>query len=212
MTRPGLPHQALEQRELARPQLDRRAAAVDLAGQAIEAQIGDGQRRRLDGALAAPRDRLQARQQLGEGERLGQVVVAAGLQALHAVVDAVPRAQEEHRGGDAGVAQRRDQAEAVEARQHDVDDGGVVRAGARQLESRHAVLGDVDGEALLSQAAGDEAGDAAIVFDDEDAHVSPAGPAALCGRRSGARTASAGTLPGRSGARGGGWRRRNSRR
>ena len=122
-------------------------------------------------ALAAPGDRLQAGQQLGERERLGEVVVAAGLQAVHAVVDAVPRAEEQHRRGDGGVAERGDQAEAVEAGQHHVDDGRVVAARARQLETGHAVLGDVDGKALLAQAAGDEPGDAAIVFDDEDPHA-----------------------------------------
>ena len=65
-----------------------------------------------------------------------------------------------------------DQAQAVEARQHDVDDGGVVRPARREIEPVHAVVGDVHGVAFLPQARGDELGDAAIVFDDEDAHAS----------------------------------------
>ena len=41
-------------------------------------------------ACAAPRQRLDPRQQLGEGERLGQVVVAARLEAAHPVVHLRP--------------------------------------------------------------------------------------------------------------------------
>ena len=77
-----MPHQVLEQRELARPQLERPAGALDLARQQIERQIADDQARRLGGAAGAAQQRLQPRQQLRERERLGQVIVAAGLQAL----------------------------------------------------------------------------------------------------------------------------------
>ena len=93
----GVAHQVLEQRELARPQIDRLAAARHAARQQVEHQIVDRQRRRLGRARGAAHQRLHAGQQLGERERLGQVVVAAGLQAAHAIVDRAARAQNQHR-------------------------------------------------------------------------------------------------------------------
>ena len=133
-------------------------------------QIGDGQRGRLGGHRAAARDRLQARQQLGEGERLHQVVVATRLQPLHAVVDAVAGAEEQHRRGHLGAAQRRHQAEPVETRQHHVDHRGVVGGGPRQLEPGDAVGGDVHRVPFLPQSRRHELGDAAVVFHDQHPH------------------------------------------
>ena len=104
------------------------AAALDPSRQQVERQVADGQPRRLARAAAAPQQRLHARQQLGERERLGQVIVAAGLQPLHAIVDGVARAEDQHRHLLLLRAQLLDQREAVELRQHHVDHGGVVAA------------------------------------------------------------------------------------
>ena len=62
-------------------------AAPDAAGGRVELEVADLEHR---GALdrAAAGERAQARQQLGERERLGQVVVGAAVEAGHAVLDA----------------------------------------------------------------------------------------------------------------------------
>ena len=57
------------------------------------------------------------------------------------------------------------------ARQHQVEDDGVVVDGARLLPGHGAVAQDVDGVAFLGEAALDETGDLVIVFDYEDSHV-----------------------------------------
>ena len=102
-------------------------AARDAARQQIEHEIVDRQRRRLGRARGAADQRLHAREQFGERERLGQVVVAAGLQAAHAIVDRAPRAQDQHRrrrrrGRRSSSITR----QAVAPRQHHVDDRDVV--------------------------------------------------------------------------------------
>ena len=84
-----------------------------------------GRRRR---AAAAPQQRLEPRQQLGEGEGLDQIIVAAGAQAFHAVVDRAERAEDQDGDADLGGAQRGDDGEPVHARQHAVDDQRVVAA------------------------------------------------------------------------------------
>ena len=72
--------------------------------------------------VSAPRNRwapgqsIDARHQLGEGERLHQIVVAPRLQTLDAVIDTPERRQQENGRLDARAPNRLDQAEAVEAR------------------------------------------------------------------------------------------------
>ena len=123
----GMTHQVLEQRELARAQFDRaplpRSTRRVRRSRRRSATVSS-----VDSCahLPASRQRLHAREQLREGEGLGEVVVAARLQALDAIVDRVAGAQEQHGRLHARATQRRDEAEAVEPRQHDVDDRGVV--------------------------------------------------------------------------------------
>src|SRR5436190_15594794 len=77
----GIPHQILEQRELARTQVEHGAAAGYAARQEIEHQVVHGEGGRLRCPRGTSYQRLDARQELGEGERLGQIIVAAGLEA-----------------------------------------------------------------------------------------------------------------------------------
>ena len=149
----GVAHQVFEQRELARPQVDRLPAARHAPRQQVQHQVVDRQRRRLGRARRAADQRLHAREQLGERERLGQVVVAAGLQAADAVVDRPPRAQNQHRRRDAAPAQLLDERQAVALGQHQVDDRDVVRLLGRRGQPRLAVGRVIHREARLAQPA-----------------------------------------------------------
>ncbi len=48
-------------------------------------------------SAGAPQQRLDARDQLADGERLGQIIVAAGAKPADAIVDRAERAQHQHR-------------------------------------------------------------------------------------------------------------------
>ena len=74
----------------------------------IDLEIADAQYRLLHHRGAAARQRIDPRQHLGEGERLDEIIVAAGAQAAHAVVDLAERADDERRRGDAVLAQAAD--------------------------------------------------------------------------------------------------------
>ena len=93
----GVAHQVFEQRELARAELDSRPVARDAARHRSSVRSPTVRRVDVGGAGRAPDQRLHAGEQLGERERLRQVVVAAGLEPLDAVVDRVPRAQDQDR-------------------------------------------------------------------------------------------------------------------
>ena len=71
--------------------------------------------------------RLDAHEQLGEREGLGEVVVAAGVEAAEAVAQRVARGQEQDRGGDAARPQRLADVAAVGVGQADVEDEDVGR-------------------------------------------------------------------------------------
>ena len=90
----GMAHEIFQQRKFARLQFNLLAAAPHFAREQIQRQVADGQARRLGGLRGPPDERLHARQQFGKGKRLGQIIIAAGLQALHAVVHGSLGAQE----------------------------------------------------------------------------------------------------------------------
>jgi hypothetical protein len=145
------------------------SSANSLPGGRVQAQRPDLQD---GGALrqAPAGERPQPREQLGEGERLGQVVVGAAVQAGDPVVDAVARGQHEDRRPHAGLPQLPADVEAVAAGQHHVQQDGVVRGRAGHPEGVLAAARDVGGVALLDQAAADERRHLQLVFDDQRSH------------------------------------------
>src|SRR5687767_13709283 len=76
-------HQVLQQLELALGERDRALAATHLVAVGIEHQVADDQLRAAPGWPAAQQG-THPRQELAALERLDQVVVGAGVQALHA--------------------------------------------------------------------------------------------------------------------------------
>ena len=103
--------------------------------------------------------------ELDERERFGQEVVGAGVERLGLVELAVLGREHEDRRPVAGLAQGRAHLVAVHARQHDVEDDGVVAALAGPPEAVFSVRGDIDGEALRLQPAPYRIGEARFVLD-----------------------------------------------
>ena len=81
----------------------------------------DGFRGRRRGGSAAAQQRAHPRHQLGQHERLDQVVVGAGLQAGHPVVDRAARGQDADRHVVVHRPQRGHHADAVQHRHVDVE-------------------------------------------------------------------------------------------
>ena len=121
---------------------------------------------------AAAQDRRDAQQQLFQVKRFGQVVVAAGLEAAHAVLGGALHRQEQHGRLDAVAAQLRAELDPVHARHHDVEDGEIVWLGAQARESRSAVVRDVGAVALGLEVLADAGREVLFVVDDEYARRS----------------------------------------
>ena len=149
------------------------AGAAHRAREQVQLEVGDAQRGLGRGAGArAPRQHLDPRQQLDEGEGLGEVIVAAGAQPLHAVVDLAQRRQQQHRHRAARGAQGAQHGQPVDLRQHAVEHQRVVGLGGGEEQAVLAVVRDVDHVPGLAQALGDETGHVGVVLDDQDAHGS----------------------------------------
>jgi hypothetical protein len=99
----GRAQEVFEERVFFCGEVDPMAVASDLLGESIEFEIGDAQHiDPFDGR--APQKGLDAHQQLGEIEGLGQVVVSARLKMHHFVVDRVARCEDKNRKGGMGLA------------------------------------------------------------------------------------------------------------
>ena len=139
---------------------------------AIHLDIGEVQRRGGDRGASPATERPDAREQLVEGERLGQVVVGAAVETANDVLRRV--ASREHEDGNRRTlaAQLGRDREAVLLRELHVELEHVVRIDVSEDGALVAVAGHVHRMALLLQPLPDEAGDLAVVLHDEDAHAS----------------------------------------
>lgn len=122
-----------------------------------------------------PQQRVQARRQLAQVERLEQVIVGARLQAVDTVGHRVPCGQDQHRDFQALLAQLLEQLEAVFIGQAEVQHHDVERRHADHRPRRRC-RGDVlDGQALSREPGNDAAGNQLIVFADQYVHGKPQG-------------------------------------
>ena len=131
------------------------------------------------GALALllePRDaaqqRAHAREQHGQRERLGQIVVGAQVEAAHDVARRVTRGQQQHRHVTVVRAQPRDDVEAGDPGQHHVEEHQIDRRRAlvrEALERRLAAIGDLHAVALGLQVEGQAAREVLLVLNEENA-------------------------------------------
>ena len=140
-------------------------AAHDLVRVRVQRQVGDDERRAA-ARRAAAQERAQPGEQLLALERLDEVVVGAGVEALDARLDRVARGEHEDRHVVGGAQAPRD-LDAVELRQPEVEDHEVGVVGRGLVERGLAVAGDAHVVAVQPQRALEDLGDLVVVLDDE---------------------------------------------
>ena len=104
--------------------------------------------------------------QLGQAEGLGQVVVGAAGEAADAVLLGAQGGHQHHRHG-LPAAQFVEQAEAVDAGQHDVQQHQVEAALAQRGQALGAVLAGAHGEAAGLEVAFQVRAQLGVVFHEE---------------------------------------------
>ena len=164
----GMVHQIGQQPVFVRGELDRIAVDRDPAGAGVEPHRAAGEFA-LGVADRAAQQRAHARQHFLEMERLGHIVVGAGVEALHLVAPAVARGEDQHRHRPPGAAPGFQHRDAVHLRQADIENDGVVGLALAEEVAFLAVEGAIDHIAGVGQRRGELAIEIGIVFDNEKA-------------------------------------------
>ena len=124
---------------------------------------------------------VKAREQLAEGEGLGQIIIAAAAQPADAVVDLRQSAQNQYGSALARFAQHLDDGETVDvSRQHPVHDDHIVGFACREEHAVAAVARVIRGVAGLLQALDHELADPLVVLDQQNFHVAPPSGGTAC--------------------------------
>src|SRR5262245_1665392 len=162
-------NEVLENLKFARQQLDFPATAGRRSRDEVELEVADAEHRFLDDGRAAPGERLDPRQQLREGKRLDEVIVAARAQATHPVVDLAERTDDQGRRDDPIVPEAPDDGEAVDVRKHAIDRHHRVVGGTSAAQSVVAVGRQIDLVAARREEIHKLLGRFRVVFNDEKA-------------------------------------------
>src|SRR5438105_3897564 len=157
-----------QQRELGCRQLDRRLASEHLVPTLVQHQVREAKDVARQLATGAPENRLHARDDLGQAERLRHIVVTAGTERVHLVLHRVLGGEEEDRRLEALLAQAAADLDPFDVRQHPVEDDQVGLEVANDAEGVPPVARLADVEALVAERGRDRVDDRALVVDDED--------------------------------------------
>src|SRR2546426_8100876 len=136
----GVADQIPEQIELARREVDALSGAVRLVGAEVDLDVADAAG--LDAGrppARAPQDGAYPREQLGDAERLGDVVVGAELEAEHFFGLLRARGEHDHRRGVGARAELAAHFEPVLAGQRDVEHDKIRRRRDRLRQALFAV-------------------------------------------------------------------------
>lgn len=118
----------------------------------------------------------QARQKLGEGEGLDEVIVGAGVKARHAIVDGIPRSQDQHRFVEAVAAKVPKHLQAISARQPQIQHKAVNGLGRGEVVAVFAGEGAEHLVAFFFKAAAQAPLQAFLVFNDQHTMHGAASP------------------------------------
>jgi len=131
----------------------------------------------------------------GERERLGDVVVGAGVERLGLVEVTILRSEHEDRRPVSRLAKLCGDLKSVPAGEQDVEDDQVVAALGSQPQPVFAVEGDLDREALRLETTFNHCGDLLVVLDEEQLHGAIL-PVEADSRLNGARSSQVGVSTG----------------
>jgi len=163
--------QIFEEDELLLGELKDLAGTRGFAAQEIEFKILHAEAGCVVGGGAVALEQIsQAGEQLGERERLGEIVVSALLEAADAIVDGAARGEDENRRTDAELAQPEDEGDAILVRQAEVDDEDVEGIVDSEALGGFAVGRGFNFVSGLFKRAAQETLNIDFVFDEQKAH------------------------------------------
>jgi hypothetical protein len=142
--------QALQEQPLTPGELHAPTGAACLTGGRIIGQIRDREDDVLCGGMTTQQG-AQTGQQLRDGKGLGQIVIRACVQALHALLHLTTGGEHDDRGDIPETAQLTHETEAVPERKHDVHEEGIPWLTRGALQAALPIRHDLDLKAILAE-------------------------------------------------------------
>ncbi len=162
---PGVAHELLQDIEFERGDFDGLAVQGHVAATGVEHHAIDFQPAAVHFGFGAAEDSFHARRKLAWIERLGKIIVGSQFQADDAV-DILPTGGQHQHWNPALSAKPLQNLEAVQARQHHIQNNKVIAALLGVFQTRLAVMGTLDREAFPLQKLFQKAAQFDVVVDD----------------------------------------------
>ena len=156
-----------EQAVLGVGELDHVAVTAHLVGLVVELEVGQGQLAGLRVAAVPPQHDPHAGHQLLDAERFGHIVIAPDRQPVDFVLGGVFGGQENDRHLVAGAVHALEDLDAVDVREHHVEDHERRGELGDRTQGAPAGRGGLDIESLVAEGHGYELGDVRLVVDHE---------------------------------------------
>ncbi len=119
---------------------------------------------------SAPYERAQPCRNLGNMERLGYVVIGAGIEAIDFLRPGPARRKDEHRNIAPLGTPSLENVEPLHLRQPEIKDHGGIRLGCAKLIALKAVGSPVDDVTGLSKSGGQTFGELIVILDQQNAN------------------------------------------
>ena len=149
--------------------LDRHVLAIHQPRRPVDRDIADDEHRRGI-ASGSPYERAKACHELGDGERLRQIIVGAKVERLDAIVDGVERGQNQNRRTRPRLPQILQKRPAAALRHHQVEHDRIVGDFVEHELRFVPIRSDVDGKVRLVERTAQCAGQIGLILDDEHSH------------------------------------------
>jgi hypothetical protein len=162
-------NQIFEELEFSWQQFDFSPGAARRSRHEVEVEVTHAQHRFFDDGIAASGESVDPGQQFREGERLDQVIIAAGAQAAHPIVDLAQRTDDQGGCNDPIFPQTPDNRDSINARKHAIDRHHGIFGRTSAAQSVVAVDSEIDLIAARRQRIYELLGGLAVVFNDENA-------------------------------------------
>src|ERR1700730_16814010 len=166
----GMTQQQFEQSKFTGLQLNFLSGANNFPGEQVHFKIINRQVARLRRVSRASDKRLNPRQQLREGERFCQVIVASGRQPEYPILYAGARAEYQYGQRNFLLTELAQDRKAVQAGQHQIKHCRVVGDRQPKVERLLAILCAVNRKSTLFETVHHEGRDFVVIFDNQDAH------------------------------------------
>jgi hypothetical protein len=141
----GIAAQILKKHELLLSKLEDLASTRSLAAEQVEFEVLHANASCLTGwGTVALEQIAKAREQLSEGEGLGQIIVAALLKASDPIVNGAPGREDENRRSHTQLTQAEDESDSILIGQSEVDDEDVEGAFDSQVFGGFAIICGLD--------------------------------------------------------------------